>query len=477
MRSLRARLLLIVGFVSAVAVATVVLVSRVGVRTEFRRFETRARAFAVEDAAEAIQTWVDEGGNPHESSRLLSRFDRPGHDALVLVDSTGQLLSASTPRLHDAVVRLDSMSNRLDIFVQRLEGAQKRLERMKIEGAPHELIIGQDGRTRAMLFGVPAFESKGGPAAPYVRSVNQWMVGAVAAAALLALLVTWLLSRRIVGPVEALTGAVRRMEHGDWNARVAVRSRDEIGELSRAFNAMAESLAQNETLRRQMVSDVAHELRTPLTNIRAQLEAIEDGIVPADKETIGSLHEEALLLARLIEDLQELSAAEAGRLRLERVAVEPGDALEAAASAFRARADAAGITLDVEAHADPLPAVSADPGRLAQVFRNLLANALTHTPRGGRVVLGAAPEPGGTAGAVRFEVRDTGEGIAPDHLPHLFDRFYRADPSRSRATGGAGLGLAIVRHLVEAHGGAITVSSEPGSGTVVAFTIPIAPPR
>jgi signal transduction histidine kinase len=472
MHSLRARLLAIVGFVSAVAVVTVVLVSREGVRTEFRRFETRTRAFAVEDAADAIQTWVDDGGDPHESGSLLRRFDRPGQGAFVLVDSAGQLISASTPRLHDAVIRLDSLKDQLDIFIEQLDGKHRGLERMNVRGAPHELIVGHDGRTRAVLFGVPSFEVRGGPAAPYVRSVNQWMVGAVAAAALLALLVTWFLSRRIVGPVEALTGAVQRMERGEWNARVAVRSKDEIGTLSRAFNAMAESLAQNETFRRQMVSDVAHELRTPLTNLRAQLEAIEDGIVPADKAAIGSLHEETLLLARLIEDLQELSAAEAGRLRLERGEVAPLDALEAARAAFRARAEAEGIALDVETSAEELPSVPADPARLAQILRNLLANALTHTPRGGRVTLRAEAE----GAAVRFEVRDTGEGIAAEDLPHIFDRFYRADPSRSRSTGGAGIGLAIVRHLVEAHGGTIAVSSEPGRGTAVAFTIPVAAP-
>jgi signal transduction histidine kinase len=488
MRSLRFRLLAIVGFVSVVAVVTVVLVSREGVRTEFRRFESKTRAYAVEDAAGAIQTWVDAGGDPLESGEVLRRFDRPGQDALILLDSTGSVLSVSNPKLGDLELQLDQVRGRLDILHARLDGPRRTVKRMQFRGAPRESIIGRDGRPRAFVVGVPAFEFQEGPAAPYVRSVNRWMVGAVGAAAILAMLVTWLLSRRIVGPVEALTGAVQRMERGDWNARVAVRSRDEIGDLSHAFNAMADALGRNEALRRQLVSDVAHELRTPLTNLRAQLEAIEDGIVPGDEAALRSLHEETLLLTRLVEDLQELSIAEAGRLRLDRMDVSPLEALAAAATAFRAQADASGITLEVVPAAAGLPAVSADPARLAQILRNLLANALTHTPRGGRVTLRAehdAGEPdgggggsggggGGARGAIRFEVRDTGEGIAAEHLPRLFDRFYRADPSRSRDTGGAGLGLSIVRHLVEAHGGSIVVTSEAAHGTSVSFTIPTA---
>jgi signal transduction histidine kinase len=469
MGSLRFRLLAIVAFVSMVAVVTVVLVSRQGVRTEFRRFETRAGALALEDAAEALRAWVDAGGDPNQSEALLRRFDRPGHRALILVDSTGSVLSTSSPRLHRVRVELDALRGQLAMMREKVDGNRRVVERTEIRGAPREEIFRAHGTGPIFLYSLPLLESEEGPAAPYVRSVNRWMIGAVVAAALLAMIVTWLLSRRIVGPVEALTAAARRMERGDWGARVAVGSRDEIGDLSHAFNAMAESLSRNETLRRQLVSDVAHELRTPLTNLRAQLEAMEDGIVPADPPALRSLHDETLLLTRLVEDLQELSLAEAGRLRLDAKAVSPARALEAAVTAFRAQADVRRISL--VALAEGAPEVDADPARLAQILRNLVANAVTHTPEGGSVTLSAREE----AGAVRFEVADSGDGIAPEHLPHIFDRFYRGDPSRSRATGGAGLGLAIAKHLVEAHGGSIGAASEPGAGTVVSFTLPRAP--
>jgi signal transduction histidine kinase len=236
--------------------------------------------------------------------------------------------------------------------------------------------------------------------------------------------------------------------------------------LSHAFNSMAESLSRNETLRRQLVTDVAHELRTPLTNLQAQLEAIEDGIIAADPAALRSLHEETLVLSRLVGDLQDLSLAEAGRLRLDRVPASPREALEGAAAAFRAQTESRGISIRVEEAGSP--AVLVDRARLSQILRNLVANAVTHTPEGGVVTLAAMAE----AGFIRFEVRDTGEGIPPEHLPHVFDRFYRADAARARATGGAGLGLAIVRHLVDAHGGEVSASSEPGRGTTISFTLP-----
>ncbi|HET9952193.1 MAG TPA: ATP-binding protein [Candidatus Eisenbacteria bacterium] len=464
-RGLRFRLLGVVALVSAVAVVTVVLVSRQGVRTEFGRFETTTRAFALEDAAEALRTWVRAGGAPEDAGRLLRRFDRPGHRALLLADTLGNVLAFSSPEMQGSRVTIGP-GGRIEILRERLHGNAGSMRRALVIGAPHTEIGGEAGVPRVFLYVVPVFGPDEGPEAPFVRGVNRWMIVAVVAAGLLALTVMWLLSRSIVGPVEALTAAARRMEKGDWGARVPVRSRDEIGDLSHAFNSMAESLSRTETLRRQLVSDVAHELRTPLTNLRAQLEAIEDGIVAADAAALRSLHEETLLLARLVGDLQDLSLAEAGRLRLDRVPCSPREALEAAAAAFRVQAEARRVSLRLDV-ADA-PPVLVDRARLAQILRNLVANAVTHTPDDGAVTLAARAD----GAFVRFEVRDTGEGIAPEHLPHVFDRFYRADASRARATGGAGLGLAIVRHLVEAHGGEVSAASVEGRGTTVAFTLP-----
>jgi two-component system sensor histidine kinase BaeS len=232
---------------------------------------------------------------------------------------------------------------------------------------------------------------------------------------------------------------------------------------------MAESLSNTERQRRQLTSDVAHELRTPLTNLRAQIEAIEDGLARPDAAVLRSLHEEVILLARLADDLQELTLTESRALRLDREALPVAPALESAATALRARANERGVALSVE----PAPGlvVDADPGRLAQVLRNLLENAVGHTPSGGVVTMSAHAE----GARVAIEVSDTGDGIEPEHLPNVFERFYRADPSRSRASGGAGLGLAIVRSLVEAHGGEVRIASEIGRGTRVTLYFPAVP--
>ena len=295
------------------------------------------------------------------------------------------------------------------------------------------------------------------------------VLGALIAGAV-AVAVTLIVSHRIVRPVESLTAAARQMEKGDLTTRVSVTSSDEIGQLAHAFNAMADGLARQEQLRRNMVSDVAHELRTPLTNIRGYLEAAKDGLVQPDGALVDNLYEEALLLNRLVNDLQELALAEAGQLHLEPQSVQLGDVVRTTIEVLSPHAEARDVALIVRVP-DDLPMVQADLYRVGQVLRNLLNNALDFTPPGGQVTVTASPD----GEWVNIQVRDTGPGIAPEHLPYVFDRFYRADPSRSRATGGAGLGLAIVKQLVEAHGGRVWAESTLGAGATFGFNLPRAP--
>ncbi len=303
----------------------------------------------------------------------------------------------------------------------------------------------------------------------FLASINRALLLAAVVAGVAAVLLTVGISRRVLKPVEILTAAARRMEKGDLSQRVEVQSNDEIGELARAFNAMADGLARLEELRRNMVSDVAHELRTPLSNIRGYLEAVRDGVMEPTPEIIDSLYEEAMLLNRLVDDLQELALAEAGQLRLERRPVAPADLVNKALEAVRAQAAARHVTLKADMPHD-LPLVDVDPQRIGQVLGNLLRNALTHTPPGGEIVIAARAN----GSELEISVRDTGEGIPAEHLPYIFERFYRADRSRSRATGGTGLGLAIAKQLVEAHGGRIGVQSQVGQGTTFTFTLPVA---
>ncbi|MBL8056089.1 MAG: HAMP domain-containing protein [Anaerolineales bacterium] len=281
-----------------------------------------------------------------------------------------------------------------------------------------------------------------------------------------ALALGFIFARRIVRPVEALTAAAGQLAAGDLGQRVVVRGQDELAALGRAFNGLADSLARTEQLRRQLVNDVAHELRTPLTNLRGYLEAVRDGLLQPTPEVVASLSEEAALLGRLVDDLQDLALAEAGQLRLVRRPVALAELAQSSAAALAPRlAPGQMIRIDVP---DGLPELDGDPERLGQVLRNLLVNAVEHSPAGGEIRISA-----GRRGAlVAVSVSDMGEGIPAEHLPHVFERFYRADPARARTTGGAGLGLAIVRQLVEAHGGTIQAASAVGRGSTFTFTVP-----
>ncbi|MGW5929016.1 sensor histidine kinase [Streptomyces anulatus] len=275
---------------------------------------------------------------------------------------------------------------------------------------------------------------------------------------------------RLVRPLHALTGAAQRMRDGEQPESVPVSGDDEVGRLAAAFNDMSAHRARLEEQRKAMVSDVAHELRTPLSNIRGWLEAAQDGLADPDPAFVSSLLEEAVLLQHIIDDLQDLAAADAGVLRLHPESVEIRELLSQVAAAHQARAENAGVTLAVTATA-PGPALRADPVRLRQAVGNLVSNAVRHTPEGGRVTLRAYAHEEGD-GAVLVEVTDTGSGIPPEDLPHVFDRFWRAEKSRSRRTGGSGLGLAIVRKLVEAHGGTVDATSVEGEGSTFVLRLP-----
>jgi signal transduction histidine kinase len=290
--------------------------------------------------------------------------------------------------------------------------------------------------------------------------------GLVAVAIAVAL--AFFLSRRTLAPVKALTSAAERLGRGDFSQRVQIKDKGELGELAQTFNSMAGDLEHAEKLRQNMVADVAHELRTPLSNIQGYLEALRDGVMKPDKETIRSLHEEASLLSRLVDDLQELSLAEAGELKLVLRAEDIGGLIRQAVAAVEAQKKAKGLVLTVEL--PELPPVNIDSRRIGEVLRNLLENAVAHTGKGDTVIVAARQ----LDRLVEISVTDTGEGIPAKELPNIFERFYRVDKSRARATGGSGLGLTIARRLVEAHGGGIEVQSEPGKGSRFAFTVPVA---
>ncbi|MFC1902071.1 sensor histidine kinase [Chloroflexota bacterium] len=302
-----------------------------------------------------------------------------------------------------------------------------------------------------------------------LKPISQLLLWGSLVAIAAALLITFFLSRRILSPIKALTLTANRLGKGDFSQRVRVKGKDEVAEMGQAFNAMASNLERTEQLRRNMVADIAHELRTPLSNLQGYLEAIHDGVKRPDTETILSLNEEATLLSRLVNDLQELSLAEAGALRLNRHPEDITRLITQAVAAMQTQAETKGLSLSTDL-AEKLPAMNIDSQRISQVLRNLLENAVAHTAQGGAITVTARQRDQW----IEVTVADTGEGIRAEDLANIFERFYRVDKSRTRATGGSGLGLTIARRLVEAHGGNIKAESEPGNGSAFTFTLPAA---
>jgi two-component system sensor histidine kinase BaeS len=310
--------------------------------------------------------------------------------------------------------------------------------------------------------------------ASFRRAVTEALLLAGSAASLAGLVVSILVSRRVVLPVQEMQAASQRIAAGQYGERVGVPGDpssddlDELGRLALCFNRMATQLEQIETMRRELIANVAHELRTPLSAIKGYMEGLIDGVLPAEAATFQQVSREADRLQRLVRDLQELSRVEAGALALDPRASPVHRLVDAAVTRLARQFEEKGVALDVDLASD-LPAVRADEDRIGQVLLNLVGNALQFTPPGGRVRIHARRE----GEMVCLAIEDTGIGIPPEHLPHLFERFYRVDKSRSRAGGGSGIGLTIAKHLVEAHGGTISAESEgPGRGSVFSFTLP-----
>jgi len=276
------------------------------------------------------------------------------------------------------------------------------------------------------------------------------------------------LSQRLVTPLRSLSEATRKLASGDYATRTAARGNDEVGQLSRDFNTLANTLEQNEKSRRQWIADISHELRTPLTVLRGEIEAMQDGVRAVTPERLTALHGETMNLARLVDDLYELSLSDIGALSYRKQRLDLRGVVESCAQNAGPKLGERDLRLDLALPAGPVE-VFGDPDRLQQLVSNLLSNSQRYTDTGGRVeVLLTVRE-----GAAVLEIQDTAPGVAAEHLPKLFDRLYRVEGSRSRATGGAGLGLAIAKNIVEAHGGTIEAENSPLGGLRVRVRLPL----
>ena len=416
----------------------------------------RAQRYAPDLAAYYVRTGGWEGADALLGSDLLDHSPGMGRGQGM---GMGMGIDAASDRIlivdPDGLVAVDTTG---ELVGQPMSGDYQS------SGAP----IVVDGETAGtLLITTKDLSGNSSLEKQFLDTVNQAVLWAVLLVAVAALVAAALLSRYLVAPLRQLTAASEAMAGGDLTQRVRIHTDDEVGELGQAFNKMAGDLERAEAQRQQMTADVAHELRNPLSVIRGNLEAMLDGIYPADLEHLGSIYQESLLLQRLVEDLRLLSLVDAGQLPLIRTDVDLCALLKGIVESAQAVAEDKGIALHLDVQQQPL-VVAGDADRLRQVVGNLVSNALRYTPRSGEIALSARREDGKAVVCVT----DSGQGIAPQDLPYVFDRFYRADAARDRGSGGSGLGLAIARALVEAHGGAMDVRSQVGVGTTFTVVLP-----
>ena len=304
----------------------------------------------------------------------------------------------------------------------------------------------------------------------FQSAINHALVISGLAAILAAVGASWYVSERLIRPIRSLVTLSQRIADGHYEQRLQLDTRDEFAELVDSFNRMAASLANTEAMRVRLRGDVTHELKTPLAGIKGYMEGLQDGVLPATPETFELIHREADRLQRLVQDLQELSRVEAGQAHLEMTTCQPSAIVMPVVDRMRPQFQEKDIALIPDV-SDDLPPMRADADRTAQILTNLLGNALQYTASGGEVRVTAARE----YNCLRFSVADTGIGLAPGEPEHIFERFYRVDRSRSRRSGGSGIGLTVAKHLVEAQGGSIYAVSEGiGKGSEFSFTLPLA---
>lgn len=465
-RSLLLKLIIAFWLVSLLGIVSVALVAGRVSQTEFVRFINENR---YQGLLNNLSSYYTLHGSFQGAEPLLQRAAQTGSGAtreFVVLDKNGNVLVKLASNLPPGIPSPD--------FIR------------------FGFSIDSGGKVIAYLVPLRSPHSPAESAAANLERINLTLLIGVIFATLIALISAWLIAHNILRPLEDLNSATQSIAAGDLDHQVRIQTRDEIGRLALSFNYMVNSLKRSRDLRRQMTADIAHELRNPLSIILGNAEALSEGVLPVTTEALDIIYDEAKHLQRLVDDLRTLSLTEAGELTLQLSPAEPRKILETCAAAFSIRAAEKGTRIELDAAPD-LPEIEVDLERILQVLANLVDNSLKHSPAGGRIVLSAAlrspalaesaaqkagddlsqPAAGNPAEEVCFSVADDGEGISPEDLPFVFERFYRGKQSAARIKDGSGLGLAISRALVELHGGRISVISAAGNGTKFSFCLPV----
>lgn len=450
MRSISTKLILAFLSIGIVSVTIIFITARWNTRQEFIRFlsdQDRTNIVAqLTNYYEENGTWVGANVVLYQTDGPPGPGSHPRRIPFTLTDQNGTVLIPNDRYKVGDQVATSDLKN----------------------GVP----ISEDNKVVGVLVPMPAPSFQGQPRElEFIERINMTLLYGALISAVIALLLGVFLSRTLTRPIRELTRATHAVSEGDLSQQVPVRSKDELGELARAFNKMSSELSRSINARRQMTADIAHELRTPLSLILGHAEAVHDGVLVPSIENFEIIREEATRLEHLVNDLRILSLADAGELSMEKEVVEPGRLLNEVSALYQYQTQRKNISLETDV-APNLPNIEVDPGRMTQVLTNILDNALRYTPEGGRIVLGAKE----ADDMVELSVQDSGPGLNIEDIDRIFERLYRADVSRQREDGGSGLGLAIAKSIVQAHGGQLSAESERGKGLKVKIRLPKSPP-
>jgi two-component system sensor histidine kinase BaeS len=450
MRSLRTKLVLAFLLVSLLIIALVAVFARWNTSAEFRRyvFDRNQEGFV-----SVLANYYAQDGSWDGVEDIFRRGPTPF--------GIGQHL----PMPVGEIVLFDTEFNVL-IGGRGYHMGERIAQDQLTDALPVEI---EDATVGYVLLRRDAFHEQPIESAFLKRLTQQLVLGSVAVISI-TLLLGFLLARSLTRPLRQLTEATRKVAAGDLDVKVDIRSKDELGELAQSFNLMNQRLAQSRDMRRQMTADIAHELRTPVSVILGYADGLKENVIPPSQETFDLIQEQAEQLEHLIDDLRTLTRAEAGELTLDLSPTDPSSLVQRLIATYEPQAARQEIELNVEVE-EPIPQIMIDADRFRQVIANLLSNALQYTHAGGQITTSITAD----EGEVSIQITDTGPGIPPEDLDLIFERFFRRDPSRSRDTGGSGLGLSIAKSLVERQGGQIRVESEVGKGTSLILTFPRLP--
>ena len=456
MRSFSWKLALSLLLVVAVSVGLTAYLTHHRTTREFTDFISQSRASYLEQTEERLVDFYDENGEWSGVQGMLESLPLFSNDRLVLADNPGTIIGDTNGEWLGLTAQSVGLTRPTSITVSGQEVGKLYL-------LSSGMVIVQFGPPGGALPPQPPSS----PEQRFLNHVNTSLLIAGVVGAAVAILLGLFLTRQFTKPIRALKKGAARVASGDLTYRVEVKSRDEFGELAQSFNSMAASLDNDEQVRRRLLADIAHELRTPLSVIEGTVDAMLDGVYQPNPDNLNSIKEETAVLTKLIADLRDLTLAESGKLKLEIEPTNLAELVQRRVSQVDVIAREKNITLKTDI-AKGLPQVKVDGRRIEQVVANLLDNALNHTPSGGTVTVIVGPG----EQDILVSVIDTGEGIPAEHLPYVFERFYKVDDARSRKSGGAGLGLAIAKQMVELHGGRIWVESEVDKGSTFSFTLP-----